>query len=290
MVLSTLQGGWKKLGRGSGGFMDNAESNYLNSKMMGASIFALCLWLRLENGIQEWLYKLHADHFYDGVYVLIIASLLIMAVSFLGCVTALAESSFLTLMYIASQVLGFIFSLAGAAVLLDYSARNSRFQPQVRETMRGLIMNAHHEESRQTLAMIQENIACCGADGANDFLSLNQPLPSECRDTVTGNPFYHGCVDELTWFFEEKCGGIAGLAMAVCLFHVTLTSKQQDASRRRGVCNTTFSIFQQFFINLEDISCRRSVVEKSLRGIAFVVSSPSFGMSMRNPSSLQNFS
>ncbi|KAG5886197.1 hypothetical protein JTB14_028028 [Gonioctena quinquepunctata] len=86
--------------------------------------------------------------------------------------------------------------------------------------MRRLIMNAHHEQSRQTLSMIQENIGCCGADGANDYLSLQQPLPSTCRDTVTGNPFFHGCVDELTWFFEEKCGWVAALVMILCFIHL----------------------------------------------------------------------
>lgn len=64
-------------------------------------------------------------------------------------------------------------------------------------------------------------IGCCGADGPNDYLNLMQPLPSQCRDTVTGNPFYHGCVDELTWYFEEKAGWVAGLAMVVCMLHVS---------------------------------------------------------------------
>jgi len=188
--------------------------------MIGASIFALCLWLRFEPGIEDWLKKLEATEFYIGVYVLIIAAVIIMVVSFIGCVSALQESSVALLVYIGTQVVGFIFGLAGSAVLLDNSARDSHFQPRIRESMRRLIINAHHEESRQTLAMIQEGIACCGADGASDYLSLQHPLPNECRDTVTGNPFYHGCVDELTWFFEQKCAWVAGLAMTVCFFHV----------------------------------------------------------------------
>ncbi|XP_057659429.1 tetraspanin-2A isoform X2 [Diorhabda carinulata] len=188
--------------------------------MIGAAIFALCLWLRFEPGIQEWLQKLDSLQFYNGVYVLIVASLIIMIVSFIGCISALQESTVAILLYIGTQVLGFIFGLSGSAVLLDNSARDSHFQPWVRERMRLLIMNAHHEQSQQTLAMIQENIGCCGADGARDYLNLQQPLPNTCRDTVTGNPYFHGCVDELTWFFEEKCGWIAGLAMTVCFINV----------------------------------------------------------------------
>ncbi|KAH0811487.1 hypothetical protein GEV33_011304 [Tenebrio molitor] len=361
--------------------------------MIGASIFALCLWLRFEPGIGEFLEKLDAEEFYIGVYVLIVASIIIMIVAFIGCISALQESSIVLLVkvvvvkvvdksvlfcrwgetraqyrvlhsaaaaaatitrlpghifrfraavsgtlqmqiirdnlaarqpprtlqtaapgqfqwlslrktrryavefpldgqkyckllgnsyldkaelrtqnnagerfphtitswyehrshmtdmgnagsvstslstyhfpsapiltipipnlpYIGTQVVAFIFGLAGSAVLLDNSARDSHFQPRIRESMRRLIINAHHEPSRQTLAMIQEGITCCGADGASDYLNLKQPLPNECRDSVTGNPFYHGCVDELTWFFEQKCAWVAGLAMTVCFFHV----------------------------------------------------------------------
>ncbi|CAH1967219.1 unnamed protein product, partial [Acanthoscelides obtectus] len=155
--------------------------------------------------------------------------------------------------FIGSQVLSFIFGLSGSAVLLDNSARDSHFQPRIRESMRRLIMNAHHEASRQTLAMIQENIACCGADGAHDYLDLQQPLPSQCRDTVTGNPFYHGCVDELTWFFEEKCAWVAALAMTICFLNVSrfritivshleaVLSKKYQRSLSRSRMHGTFS-------------------------------------------------
>lgn len=62
--------------------------------MIGACIFALCLWLRFEPGIGEYLQKLEATSFYDGVYVLIVASIIIMIVAFIGCLSALQESGF----------------------------------------------------------------------------------------------------------------------------------------------------------------------------------------------------
>lgn len=63
-------------------------------------------------------------------------------------------------------------------------------------------------------------VGCCGADGSNDYTALRQPLPSACRDTVTGNAFFHGCVDELTWVLEDKSAWVAGLAMTLGLIHV----------------------------------------------------------------------
>jgi len=188
--------------------------------MIGAAIFALCLWLRFEPGLEEWIEKLDIEEFYIGIYILLVASIIIMVVSFIGCISALQESSAALFIYIGSQVLGFICGALGSAFLLENSTQDSHIQPLIRESMRRLIMNSHHEASRQTLAMVQENVGCCGADGPNDYLDLRQPIPTQCRDTVTGNPFYHGCVDELTWFFEQKAGWVTGLAMTVCFLHV----------------------------------------------------------------------
>lgn len=61
--------------------------------------------------------------------------------------------------YIVTQAVSFILGLTGAAVLLDNSARDSRLQPRIRESMRNMIMNPHVEKSKQTLAMIQENVS-----------------------------------------------------------------------------------------------------------------------------------
>ncbi|XP_050298592.1 tetraspanin-2A [Anthonomus grandis grandis] len=188
--------------------------------ILGAAVFVLCLWLRFESGINEWLTILNALNFYIGVYILMIIAAIIMVVAVLGCMSALQENSVVLFAYIGAEAFSFILLLAGSAVLLDNSVRDSHFQPRVRESMRQLIMNAQYEPARNTLAMIQEGIACCGADGPDDYLTLQQPIPTECRDTVTGNPFFHGCVDELTWFFEAKCAWIAALAMLMAFISV----------------------------------------------------------------------
>lgn len=50
---------------------------------------------------------------------------------------------------------------------------------------------------------------------------MRQPLPTECRDTVTGNAFFHGCVNELTWFLEDKSVWAAVMAMILAAIHVS---------------------------------------------------------------------
>ncbi|GLH05531.1 Tetraspanin-2A [Gryllus bimaculatus] len=75
-------------------------------------------------------------------------------------------------------------------------------------------------DSLMRVVRTRAQVGCCGADGPSDYLLLHQPLPSECRDSVTGNAFFYGCVDELTWFFEEKSGWVCGLVMTLCAIQV----------------------------------------------------------------------
>lgn len=71
-------------------------------------------------------------------------------------------------------------------------------------------------------------VGCCGADGPNDYIVLRQPLPIECRDTVTGHAFSNGCVDEMTWYLEDKSIWAAAMAMSLAMIHVnkSLSLKQ----------------------------------------------------------------
>lgn len=69
---------------------------------------------------------------------------------------------------------------------------------------------------------ISLQIGCCGADGPNDYMYLRQPLPLECRDSVTGNAFFNGCVDELIWYLEDKSVWVAVLGMTLALLHVSM--------------------------------------------------------------------
>lgn len=61
--------------------------------------------------------------------------------------------------FIATQGIGFVIDVAGAAVLLDYSTLNSSVQPIIRDSMRRLIMSSASPESSAVLKMIQENVS-----------------------------------------------------------------------------------------------------------------------------------
>ncbi|XP_045459515.1 tetraspanin-2A [Melitaea cinxia] len=188
--------------------------------LFGVSIFALCLWICFEPGFNEWMRVLELQKYFIGIYIILIVSLGIMIIAFLGCGSALMENISLLLIYIGTQVGLFIFGLIGACVVLDFSTYDSSIQPLIRNVILRLVNNPQHEGSREILRMVQEGIGCCGADGAIDFINMNKPLPSECRDSVTGNAYFHGCVDELTWYLEGRTGWLAGIVLASCMICV----------------------------------------------------------------------
>lgn len=68
-------------------------------------MFGLSVWLKAEPGFQEWVDMLKIDDYYSGVYVLIIASVIVMIISFVGCCSALMESTSLLLIYTGVQVI-----------------------------------------------------------------------------------------------------------------------------------------------------------------------------------------
>ncbi|XP_026326888.1 tetraspanin-2A [Hyposmocoma kahamanoa] len=188
--------------------------------LFGVSIFALCLWICIEPGFNEWMRMLELQKYFIGIYLILICSLIIMVVAFLGCGAALMENTFLLFVYIATQAAVFVFGLVGSCVVLDFSTYDSSIQPLIREVILRMMNNPQHEGSREIMRMVQEGIGCCGADGPMDYINLNKPLPSECRDSVTGNAYFHGCVDEMTWYLEGKTGWLAGIVLASCMIAI----------------------------------------------------------------------
>jgi hypothetical protein len=60
--------------------------------LFGLSIFALCLWICIEPGFNEWMTILELRKYFIGIYIILIASLVVMVVAFLGCGSALMEN------------------------------------------------------------------------------------------------------------------------------------------------------------------------------------------------------
>ena len=192
--------------------------------LLGSAMFGLCMWLRLDPGFQEWVDFLDMEEFYIGIYILLAVSIFIIIITFVGCGVTLMEHTLGLYIFAGLQMFCYVLGLVGTCILLDYSTYDSKIQPLIRRSMTALIEKYHDERATFVLRLIQESIGCCGADGPMDYLKLKKPLPNECRNTVTGNAFFHGCVEEISWFLEGRSGWLAGLALALCLLHIVIAA------------------------------------------------------------------
>ena len=61
-------------------------------QLLGASIFGLALWMAADPGFADWVDKLHLHDYYTGCYILIVVGLMLVFVSFVGCVSAFMEN------------------------------------------------------------------------------------------------------------------------------------------------------------------------------------------------------
>jgi len=203
--------------------------------LVALGLFAFTIWIRVEPGFEEWVTILDIHSYYIGVYILLGVSVLVLITSFLGCCSALMEHGVALLIFTVTQILCFLLAIFGTAILLEHATYESRIQPMIRHTMNRLIMTSEYQPSTDMLRLIQESVGCCGADGPNDYIVLRQPLPIECRDTVTGHAFSNGCVDEMTWYLEDKSIWAAAMDMSLAMLHVVnavLAVILQQALRR----------------------------------------------------------
>ncbi|XP_046666748.1 tetraspanin-2A [Homalodisca vitripennis] len=120
-----------------------------------------------------------------------------------------------------AQLVLFVVGLLGAAVLLTFTTVGSSIQSDINNSMVNYILwYPNSDWANGRLSEIQENVGCCGGSGPNDYVTRWKPLPTECRDSVTGNAFFYGCMDEVTWYLEGRCYWITGLTILLCFFHV----------------------------------------------------------------------
>lgn len=192
--------------------------------LMGSAMFGLCMWLKFDPGFQELIDMLDVDEFYIGIYILLTGSIFVVIITFIGCGVALMEHIVGLYCYVGLQMLSYVLGLAGATVLLDYSTYDSKIQPLLRQSLTTLINNYHQENAMYVLQIVQESIGCCGADGPMDYTKLRRPLPTECRNSVTGNAYFYGCVEEISWFLEGRSGWLTGIALSLCMLHIIIAA------------------------------------------------------------------
>jgi len=55
------------------------------------ALFGVAIWVRSEEGLEDWIITLDLYEFYAGIYILIFGGAVIMITALLGCFSALTE-------------------------------------------------------------------------------------------------------------------------------------------------------------------------------------------------------
>lgn len=68
---------------------------FLFSQLLAVAIFTLGLWARYEWDFKHFIYELHLEAFWTGIYILVVTSGIVMVISFVGCCGAIMENPML---------------------------------------------------------------------------------------------------------------------------------------------------------------------------------------------------
>ncbi|XP_058502191.1 CD9 molecule a isoform X1 [Solea solea] len=180
--------------------------------LAGTAVFAVGLWLRLDpktKGLFEG--EDSPSVFYTGVYILIAAGALMMAVGFLGCCGAIQESPCMLGTFFA--VLLVIFAVLVAAGIWGFS-NQSKVVNDITAFYRQTYNNyktTGDERLRETLRLIQSGLKCCGPNGA----LLDDDKDTCPRGDLLEQLITKSCPDAIDEVFDSKLHIIGGVGIAI---------------------------------------------------------------------------
>lgn len=180
--------------------------------LAGTAVFAVGLWLRLDpktKGLFEGPDS--PSVFYTGVYILIAAGALMMAVGFLGCCGAIQESPCMLGTFFS--VLLIIFAILVAAGIWGFSN-----QSKVVNDITTFYLQTYNnykttgdERLRETLRLIQTGLKCCGPTGA----VLDSDKDTCPRGELLEQLITKSCPDAIDEVFDSKLHIIGGVGIAI---------------------------------------------------------------------------
>lgn len=194
----------------------------LGSLMIGCGLFIL-----LETDFRRWIHDLGLEHYWTGVYILLVAGALTMLQTFFGLLGAYQKKRTMLLIFAVSLVICIVLEITGATYLLKNGIRFSAIEVWLKDRFLELISQSdYNDSSKRTMSIIQEWVGCCGADGVYDYVNWNKVIPNTCFDPINGNAWYRpaygyvGCVRGFTFYIESRTGWMAGLALCLAFFQL----------------------------------------------------------------------
>ncbi|KNC32635.1 hypothetical protein FF38_13202, partial [Lucilia cuprina] len=194
----------------------------------GATVFCLSLWTLVDRSFMNEL--LGTNLFSGAVYVLLVTSVAICLLSFLGCVGAGKEVKCLLLTYFIIVALVFVTMLIGG--ILGYVFRE-RVQQTMRQEMRSsMALYGSRRDITQAWDQTQERLQCCGVDTWHDWNRFG-PIPESCCQEIFGgqrkectifptitNLYSQGCLYVTSNYIRDHAAIIGGTSIAVAIIMI----------------------------------------------------------------------
>eukprot|EP00794_Sanderia_malayensis_P018909 gene18909-20812_t len=196
--------------------------------LCGSGILGVGIWLRVEKGD----YVQFTDYeFVTASNIAIAAGIIIVLVTFLGCVGALKEIKIMLLLFFIALVL--ICGLEIAAGGLAYANRG-KIDMKIREDLNNAIHTKYEKDegTRKAIDKMQEYFKCCGSADyqdwrTSDYYKQNSKYPLSCCKASSRSDAscrtdpaklnHGGCYEKVRKFLKENLLiiGITGIVFGV---------------------------------------------------------------------------
>ncbi|XP_061487887.1 tetraspanin-2 isoform X2 [Rhineura floridana] len=173
--------------------------------LAGSAVVAFGLWLRFGNVIRDLATdEKSPEYFYMGLYVLVGAGVLMMAVGFFGCCGAARESQCLLGAFFTCLLV--IFAAEVAAGVFAFLGKKAAVQ-EVQAIYEDAYKDFLNGESNKTLIQFHDALQCCGK-GVNDAV-VKPTCPKDIEQPTN-------CLDEIKTVIDSKLHlvGIVGIGIA----------------------------------------------------------------------------
>jgi len=189
--------------------------------LLGCTILGVGIWVRTEVISESVIKSSGFDYYWAAAYMVIATGVIIMAISFLGCIGTLTESPFLLSLYMITLFIIFIMESAAAAYVFSVGLEGTAMDTYFKSAFNKAINEVgYNDNARNMLDTIQSKLYCCGFNNWRDYEYFGKAVPDSCRHETSGRQFELGCRQQVILFIEQRTGAIGGLSLSICLIQI----------------------------------------------------------------------
>lgn len=197
---------------------------HIAALILALAILTLALYIRYEWDFKHYVIELQAYQIWTGPIILMVTSCCVILLAFFGCWATAHENPFLLFVFIIVNIVLAIVEVAGAAYALNHGVLWSALTPWLEDRFLYLVHEAYYNErSARIVRIMEEDLGCCASTGWQNYDDFHKPIPSECRNPLTGNMYVYGCSIIFSDFVEIYMAWLAGMTLLLVALQIFAT-------------------------------------------------------------------